>query len=202
MDVIFKDIPDIFFTSDTHFGHTNVIKYSNRPFKSVQEMDENLIDNWNETVKQSDTVYHLGDFSFYDEERIVAILKRLNGNKTFLKGNHDKKIWRSSEAKNIFKEMLEYKEIYVQDRDAVGGKRMIVMCHYPMITWNKCHHGAYMLHGHCHHNLKYPFPARIMDVGVDGKGYDYSPVSYEQVKAHMKNVVPVFPDHHSERDEE
>ena len=78
------------FTADTHFGHKNVIAFCNRPYKSVEEMDNALIDNWNEVVGEHDEVYHLGDFSFMSRLRTESIVQRLNGQKTLVMGNHDK----------------------------------------------------------------------------------------------------------------
>jgi len=185
----------IFFTSDTHFGHANVIRYSNRPFKDAREMDDEMIKRWNATVGNNDVVYHLGDFAFAQPDRIDVILRQLNGHKHFLNGNHDKTM-RKLDLKQYFETVGDYREINVPDKDGpYHEKQMIVMCHYPMISWNKAHHGSWMLHGHCHHNLKYPFRGRIVDVGVDG--WDYKPVSYDQIKEHMKKVTdPEFLDHH------
>ena len=78
---------DIWFTSDTHFSHTNIIKYCNRPFYSAKEMDATLITNWNCLVKPNDIVYHLGDVSF-NPERVVD---KLNGKIILIYGNHDKR---------------------------------------------------------------------------------------------------------------
>jgi len=185
----------IFFTSDTHFGHANVIKYSNRPFKNADEMDEEMIKRWNEVVHKDDTIYHLGDFAFAQPDRINQILSRLNGRKHFLWGNHDKTMGRIA-IQSHFVSVNHYLEINVPDKDGPRHeKQMIVLCHYPMISWNKMHHGSWMLHGHCHHNLKYPFRGRIVDVGVDGWGY--RPISYEQIKDRMSKVAnPEFLDHH------
>lgn len=78
-----------FIIADTHFGHTNVIKYCNRPFASAEEMDEKLIKNWNEVVSNDDVVLHLGDFGLGSKEYIGGIIKKLNGKKILIKGNHD-----------------------------------------------------------------------------------------------------------------
>jgi calcineurin-like phosphoesterase family protein len=79
----------LFFTSDTHYGHANVIKYCNRPFRDVEEMREVLINSWNAAVSPGDTVIHMGDFSFHERE-VASVLPRLNGTKHLVLGNHDK----------------------------------------------------------------------------------------------------------------
>ena len=79
----------VFFISDTHFGHGNVIKYSKRPFSCADEMDEAMIAAWNAVVKPGDRIYHLGDFSFHRPEKGQKILSRLSGQKFLLAGNHD-----------------------------------------------------------------------------------------------------------------
>jgi len=78
--------------SDTHFNHKNVIKYCNRPFESVEEMNRKLINNWNSTVKKTDTIYHLGDFAFGNKEYIIELLSKLNGKKILIMGNHCRRI--------------------------------------------------------------------------------------------------------------
>jgi calcineurin-like phosphoesterase family protein len=80
-----------YFTSDTHFGHTNILKYDNRPFNNIKEHDDVLIKNWNEIITNEDDIYFLGDFSFMRKEIAELIMKQLNGIKFFIKGNHDKK---------------------------------------------------------------------------------------------------------------
>lgn len=78
---------DVWFISDTHFGHTNIIKYCNRPYRNTYEMDTDIIIKWNNNIKNNDLVFHLGDFSFRPEKYIG----RLNGNIILIKGNHDKR---------------------------------------------------------------------------------------------------------------
>ena len=80
----------VFFTSDTHFGHKNIIRYCNRPFNNVEEMDEYMIRVWNEEVNHDDIIFHLGDFSFYNTSKSKEIYDRLNGHKIIIRGNHDK----------------------------------------------------------------------------------------------------------------
>ena len=79
-----------FYIADTHFGHKNIIRYDNRPFNSVHEMDNELIENWNSVVSNDDIVYILGDISWYDDSKTANIFSRLNGHKILIKGNHDK----------------------------------------------------------------------------------------------------------------
>lgn len=79
----------VYLISDTHFGHKNIITYCNRPFSSVDEMNETLIKNWNSVVKKNDIVYHLGDFAFGTREFTRAIVKKLNGHICLILGNHD-----------------------------------------------------------------------------------------------------------------
>lgn len=165
----------IWFSSDHHFGHKNIISHSKRPFQSVNEMDEKLIHFWNECVKKEDTVYYLGDIMFHSNgEMVRKILDSLNGKIILVKGNHDKNI----KYKERFSEICEYKEIYHDDTSIEGGKRPIVMCHYAFKTWNKKLYGAWNLFGHSHGNIQIEWGA--CDVGVDS--WNYKPVCFEQIK--------------------
>ncbi|ALS22098.1 metallophosphoesterase [Paenibacillus naphthalenovorans] len=80
---------EVWFTADTHFGHKNIIAYENRPFNSVEEMDEELIDNWNSYVEPYDLIFHLGDVFFYNSKKQQEMIPRLNGRKILIRGNHD-----------------------------------------------------------------------------------------------------------------
>lgn len=80
---------DIWLISDTHFGHKNILGYSNRPFNSVKEMDEALVENWNSRVKPGDKVYHLGDVFFGPREEFQPLWAKLHGSKRLVVGNHD-----------------------------------------------------------------------------------------------------------------
>ncbi len=173
-------------TSDLHLGHINILKYCNRPFNTVEEMDEAIIDRWNGVVTQKDTVYIIGDFSFYkDQQKTVDVLKKLNGaEKHLILGNHDRhlKAW----VKEKFTSCSDYKEIYVPDDEAYGKKQFIVLMHYAMRVFNKSHHGAIQLYGHSHGSL--PGNSQQLDVGVDC--WDYTPASYEQIKERLKTLKP------------
>jgi len=149
-------------------------------------MDEAMIANWNARVRPNDQVYHLGDFGFGTEEQLNKILKRLNGKKYFIRGNHDKGI-RGSVINN-FEWVKDYYELNIE------GQRM-VLCHYPLVTWNKARRGAWMLHGHCHHTLDYMNEDTIrLDVGVDGFGF--APISIPQIKNIMEKKTYKVVDHH------
>lgn len=185
-------MPDIWFTSDTHFGHGNVIEYSNRPFEHETDMDENMIINWNAHVKPGDVIYHLGDFSFHKPARTLNILRRLQGQKYLVFGNHDK----------YSRKDRDFLEHWIWARDLADikvGSQRIVLCHYAMLTWNQSHRGSWQLHGHSHGSLRESQTSLRCDVGVDC--WNYSPVSYEELEKKMskKKFAPV--DHHGLRGE-
>jgi calcineurin-like phosphoesterase family protein len=78
------------FIADTHFSHTNIIRYAARPYASVEEMNINLIDNWNRSVAIDDQVFFLGDFGLGDVDHLHSICSQLHGNKICIRGNHDR----------------------------------------------------------------------------------------------------------------
>lgn len=184
----------VFFTSDLHLGHTNVIKYCNRPFKHADEMDEAIIDRWNATVTDKDTVYVIGDVAFYkDQKQTENFLRRVkNAEIHLILGNHDKhmKGW----VKEKFTSCQPYKEIYVPDPDAYNGEQFLILMHYAMRVWNKSHRGSWQLYGHSHGSLPDDPHSRSLDVGVDC--WNFTPVSYDQIKARMKLKTPRSVDHH------
>jgi calcineurin-like phosphoesterase family protein len=187
-----------FFISDTHFWHNNVIKFDNRPFQSIEEMNEELILNWNSVVDNDSVVYFLGDFAFAGITKITEILNKLNGTIHVISGNHDN--YKILTKTKRFASIDSYCEIYIPDKDAYEGMQMICMSHYPMVVWNKHHRGSWMLHGHCHQSLinteigKLLYIRKIYDVGVNGIGY--TPQSYNQIKTIMSDRIIVKVDHH------
>lgn len=178
---------NIFFTSDTHFGHKNIIRYCNRPFSSVEEMDVAMIERWNEVVGPSDTVYHLGDFSI-NNQSAQKYVGRLNGEIHLILGNHDKKV---KMLRPAFASINHYLELrYKSNPD-------IILFHYAMTVWNKKHHGAWHLYGHSHGNLPDQMNKSI-DVGVDTN--NFYPYHFDEV-ARILNKRPTFSeqlpvDHH------
>lgn len=166
----------IFLTSDTHFGHDNILRYANRPFKNAAEMDRALISNWNNKVTNNDVVYHLGDFAFCSQERVKSIVSQLNFAQLYvLKGNHEKPFCnfiRFDAPKNVSL-VCSYMELNIN-------KEFFVLCHYPILEWNKCHHGAYHCYGHVHSKVLPEINEyRAIDVGVDAQ--NYAPISAEEI---------------------
>lgn len=131
------------YISDLHFGHANILKFDNRPFRNTEEMETSLIENWNNTVSAGDTTYILGDFCWGKEPKWKRIVPLLNGNKVLIRGNHDLKEM-SSSLKKMFQDVKEYKEI-------TDGGRHVIMCHYPMLLYKSSYNpDCYMLCGHVH----------------------------------------------------
>jgi len=153
-----------FFTSDTHFGHKNIVKYCERPFKNVEDMNQQLIERWNVVVKKEDTVFHLGDFVF--RGRTKDFKDKLNGNIILIKGNHD------NSSQTVIREM------FIKH----GGHE-----------WHLLHNPAESLCtnvicGHVHHlwKIKKIKDRTIINVGVDV--WDYKPVSIEQILKLAENT--------------
>lgn len=166
----------VFFISDTHFCHTNIIKYDKRPFSTVEEMNEVLIENWNKKVKNEDKVYILGDFSFGKEEETIAILNKLKGQKFLIKGNHDSVV-KYEGVRKKFVYIKDYDKIKLEDND-------IIMFHYPIDKWDKAHHGSIHLFGHVHSNIHVNDPMtkpnkNSYNVGVDVNNFE--PCTLEEV---------------------
>lgn len=176
----------IWFTSDTHWHHANIIKYTKRPFANVDEMNEAMINNWNARVGRNDNVYHLGDFAFATEPQIRELNRRLNGHVHLIEGNHDSKRIKGNLG---FASYQPYKELKL-------ASNKIILFHYAMRVWNGSHHGSWHLYGHSHGTLPEDPYSRSTDIGVDS--HNYAPVSLDEVAIIMgkKKFRPV--DHHRE----
>lgn len=181
----FKSLPNkkVWFTSDPHFLHKNIIKYCKRPFKDVNEMNETLISNWNSVVGKDDLIFCLGDFALGNEKQCHEILKRLNGQKVLILGNHEKTVMNKFYNINEFDGGIYNRlEIRVMDSEVSNEFQDIILSHYTMFTWNKSHRGSWQLFGHVHgmlDNNEALSPNQI-DVGVDS--HNFTPISYEKVK--------------------
>jgi calcineurin-like phosphoesterase family protein len=189
------------FTADLHFNHTNVIKYANRPFRNaagepdVQMMNEALIERCNALVKPEDVLYILGDLALGPHPESISLVKRLNGKKHWVFGNHDKSLRKNPAMLALFESAQDFTEIKIT---IPKSSQSITLCHYAMKVWNKSHYGAWQLYGHSHNNLRDDPHALQLDVGVDAWGY--KPVSFEQIRERMKDKRFVPIDHHGARD--
>lgn len=196
---------NIFFISDFHVGHSNVIRFDKRPFVDVNEMHDTLISNWNSVVKEDSIVFYLGDLSMRCHPKTVKwFVEQLNGEIHFFMGNHDYyrdirnlgrfvKIWGDDDVQGAGK-------IQIKDDTVKGGWQHIELSHYPILSWNKHHHGAWHIHGHCHQSMtKNPdmdwyYKRKVIDVGCNG--HNYTPLSYSQVKSIMDSKEVSLIDHH------
>lgn len=190
-----EEAKHLFFTSDTHFGHENIIKFCNRPFANAQEMNEALINNWNRVVGPDDTIFHLGDFAFGGSYLWNNMLDRLNGHIHLIIGNHDRKNLRQG---------------YIQKFDSISPQlqiningRSVYLNHYPFLCYGGSYRGdkdaVWQLFGHVHsgpfstgkddERLKMLFPYQY-DVGVDNN--NFTPISWEDVKIRIKNNIEFY----------
>jgi calcineurin-like phosphoesterase family protein len=159
-----------FFTSDTHFYHKKIIKYCDRPFFSIEDMNEYLIDSWNSVVKNGDIIYHLGDFAFCGRATLKSIIKKLNGRICLCMGNHDKysdTIYFESGIKEILRSLNSRK---------INGN-YFVLCHYAMRVWHRSNRCSFHCYGHSHGNLEEY--ENSYDVGVDNN--NFIPISYDDL---------------------
>lgn len=172
-----------YFISDPHIGHPRMAQQ--RGFENTYYMDKHIIETYNSAgITDKDEVYFLGDVSFRKPPAYVdQVLKQLKGKKFLIVGNHDKATLKCA---HHFKWVEYLKEIKFQD-EQLKRKMRITLCHYAMRTWPASHHGAFMLCGHSHGNLKEALPDSIeggllLDVGWDVFG---GPVDYEVIKEVM-----------------
>jgi calcineurin-like phosphoesterase family protein len=196
----------LYFTSDTHYNHTNICRGVTRwtdaeditrDFKTLDEMNDRIVNGINMLVGQDDILFHLGDWSFGGFESIYKFRDRINcKNIHLVLGNHDHHIERDREGiRRLFTSVHQYVELEVDKQ------YNYVLMHYPIMSWNKMNDGVIHLHGHVH----LPPDRRIgkgkmMDVGVDGNGMD--PISLNKVLTLM-NPRPIKSgfefDHHIKR---
>ncbi len=176
-------------TADLHLGHANIIKYCNRPFTSVQEMDGVIISNINKVVMPDDTLRIVGDFSMSSNfDVILKYRQRINCEDIILiKGNHD--YLRDSQYRQIFNQVLEYEELS-------HNTTKVVLSHYAMRVWNKSHRGAWHLYGHSHGALP-DNGDKSFDVGVDC--WNYKPLSMKEIEKEMSTRTFKPVDNHKER---
>ena len=159
---------NIWFTSDTHFNHTQIIKFCNRPFKNINVMNEIIIKNWNSTIKKDDIVYHLGDFALGNKNKIKDFVQKLNGKKYLIKGNHDV-------FDNQFYRTIGFIEVY--DHPIIIHD-FIVLSHKPQpFIMNQMYHNIY---GHIHNSPMFQTKSEGSTC-VCLERWNYKPVSDSQI---------------------
>ena len=175
-----------FYISDPHFGHFNIIRYDDRPFRTLYEMEEVLTENWNKRVRPEDTTYILGDVSWlasgHDNR---AILNSLNGKKILIRGNHDKQM---QNCRDCFEEIRDYARI-------MDNGIQVILFHYPIAFWDGQFHDSVHLYGHVHNSHQWhmyeswmkegralqAIPMRAYNVGVMMDYMDYGPRTLKEI---------------------
>lgn len=167
----------ILLTSDTHFSHKNIIEYEDRPYKDIEEMNESLILNWNSVVRNTDTVYHLGDFGFGNVSMFKPIVSRLNGKKKLIIGNHDKRVkpdvWRS-----IGFDMVYDHPIIIENFFVLSHKPPQYMTEKVPYVW---------IYGHVHGSPMYQTITKN-SVCVCVERWKYKPINFEDIKNKLKKL--------------
>ncbi|MCE6958272.1 metallophosphoesterase [Cereibacter sphaeroides] len=167
------------FTADPHFGHANILRLSRRPFASIGEMNEVLLSNLLRDVRRTDDLWLIGDFAYGgaqdDPAFLRAIFDRIPGRKHLVRGNHDRK------ARAVLELGWESQHDIVEFRDD-GTK--LVLCHYPMVTWNGARGNSLQLFGHVHQN--WAGSRKSVNVGVDC--WDFRPVRLPAIRARAETL--------------
>lgn len=150
------------FIADTHFSHTNIIRYASRPYANVEEMNKNLIDNWNQSVDKDDQLFFLGDFGLGDVDHLHSICSQLNGQKICIRGNHDRNAsWMTRIGFNV---VLESAFLKI-------GRHLVELIHIP----SKQPPTHFQLHGHIHDKKPGKIISNQLNLCVEV--WDYKPVS-------------------------
>ena len=186
----------IWFTSDIHAFHKNILKHCPERQKICGAKDENdieawdkwMIEKWNSTVSKKDLVYIIGDFAFGSPDSVRKLLDKLHGKKFLILGNHDKS---SEHLDNYFVQITQQKLVTFKKSnfDFLDEDFQVFMCHYPMVTWASKHYGVVQAHGHCHGRLDDYNEASTdlrVDVGIDGKLANFNFITLEQLYSYFK----------------
>ena len=169
-----------YYISDTHFGHANIIRLANRPYESIEHMDEDLIAKWNSRVGNGDLVYHLGDFAFRD---VKQYRERLNGQIILIRGNHDKRLTKQQEE-CLFVKVCDYKKVK-------DGVQTLILFHYPIWSWDGLYKGYTHLHGHIHEkSIRTEHVEQGETLNSKGRGIRVN-VSVEQINYEPKRIEEI-----------
>lgn len=185
----------MYFIADLHFGHKNSLTFDNKPFVDIEAYDKAVIEKWNEAIGINDTVWILGDISWYSATKTLEIFRQLNGVKNLCIGNHDHKLLRNKDIQNLFNEIVDYKEIELAE-----GKG-IVLSHYPIPCFNKHYYGWYHLYGHVHNSFEwnmmehikmqmvelYDKPCNMYNVGIMIPYMEYRPKTLNEIIRGVEN---------------
>lgn len=188
-------MPKKFYIADWHYGHTNVIAFDNRPFLSIEQMNETLIRRWNGVVESGDIVYVLGDMFWCSASVAIPVLQKLNGQKILIKGNHD----RCNDTRFLKKFVKVNEYLEVED-----GGRKVVLCHYPIPCFKNHFYGWYHLYGHVHNSFEanmmehtkylmqelYGHQCLMFNVGAMMPWMDYTPRTLDQIIGGADNNNP------------
>jgi calcineurin-like phosphoesterase family protein len=177
-----------FFTSDTHFDDEYAIEYFDRPFRGVEEMNAVMVERWNRTVSEEDTVYHLGDVTLEDIHHFTKCARQLHGRIKILPGSHDGpwlKDFVTSEPSEKVQVLPPLVSLEFPEISAGASPQVIVLCHYSMQVWDRSNHEAWHLFGHSHGKLK--GIGLSFDVGVDCT--EFRPLSLEEVASRMAQLT-------------
>ncbi len=162
----------LYLTSDEHYHHKKILAYQNRPFSSVEEMNQSLIKNHNSIVNDCDSIIHIGDFSFGKDNDFISTALKLNGTHYFIDGSHDQSL------RSFFENQEDFQTIEWKDKIKLLPKlfeftfngEKIVLCHYSLKKWWASHHGSFHFYGHSHGNDPHPLP-NSRDIGVDTNNF-------------------------------
>ena len=193
VDFKYNDGSKVFFTSDSHYYHGNIIKFCDRPFKDVEEMNYKLIENWNKKVPHDGLVFHLGDFAWGGYDNWKNIRSQLNGEIVLIKGNHDIKNMSAKAEEELFKFSTQQMLIEIEGRK-------IYLNHYPFLCYAGVYRDpnglVYQAYGHIHSGpnkkgediprLIHCFPTQY-DVGVDNN--DYTPISWYELNGKIQKQL-------------
>ena len=191
----------VLFTGDLHLGHENVIKFDNRPFETVEEMDAELIRRWNNKVDKGDLVYVLGDMIWKARnDDAPSLIKSLNGQIILIKGNHDRFL-HNAKAKAALSGIKDYDDICVTLED--GTKRRCILSHYFMPMYMGHRHQAIHLHAHSHFSdeadFEVDFAEQLNQMGCKNEIYNvgcmywnFEPVTLDEIIAHGKTIRPNY----------
>lgn len=178
-----------YFIGDVHVGHKNSLSFDNRPWTDIEKHDQEIMRRWNSVVGMEDTVYILGDISWYNSTKTIEYYKQLNGLKVLVRGNHDHKILKNRELQSLFMEICDYKEL------DLGNGKGLVLCHYPIPCFKNHYYGWYHFYAHVHNSWEenmmqhacremeelYNVPCNMFNVGVMKDYMGYTPRTFEEI---------------------